>query len=148
MVVGCGGRLNVVNKTSSRNKSRRKTSTQNPESPQNVPLFDPLSLIFGKRFCRYCGSEGLIEPEGLCGAGHYCALGSKSPIPAEDTDASVGGLCAAGYACVEVNTRVRENCRRTGPHYGVFPQVLWYVPVQIDRAVIHAVLEYDDTGTF
>lgn len=50
---------------------------------------------------RYCGSEGLNEPEGLCGAGYYCALGATSPVPAEEVDPGVGGLCSAGYACVE-----------------------------------------------
>lgn len=51
---------------------------------------------------RFCGSEGLESPEGLCGAGYYCALGATSPVPADEADASVAGLCAAGYACVEV----------------------------------------------
>ncbi|CAN0415778.1 unnamed protein product, partial [Hapterophycus canaliculatus] len=50
---------------------------------------------------RFCGSEGLKEPEGLCGAGYYCALGSSSPVPPTETDATVGGLCSAGHACVE-----------------------------------------------
>ncbi|CAN0544692.1 unnamed protein product, partial [Ectocarpus sp. 12 AP-2014] len=47
----------------------------------------------------YCGSEGLNEPEGLCGAGYYCALGATSPVPADEVDPGVGGLCSAGYAC-------------------------------------------------
>ena len=51
---------------------------------------------------RFCGSEGLQDPEGLCEAGHYCALGSNSPVPADETNSSVGGLCAAGFACVKV----------------------------------------------
>lgn len=52
---------------------------------------------------RFCGSEGLTEPEGLCGPGFYCALGAKSPMPSGNVDSTVGGMCAAGYACVEVN---------------------------------------------
>lgn len=51
--------------------------------------------------CRFCGSEGLNEPEGLCGAGYYCALGATSPVLADETNASVGGLCDGGYACIE-----------------------------------------------
>ena len=58
---------------------------------------------------RFCGSEGLEEPEGLCGAGFYCALGATSPAFAVDTDPSVGGLCAAGYACVEVRAYRSTN---------------------------------------
>ncbi|CAM9294549.1 unnamed protein product, partial [Choristocarpus tenellus] len=48
----------------------------------------------------FCGSMGLVAPEGLCGAGFYCALGASSPVPS-DTDPSVAGVCAPGYACVE-----------------------------------------------
>lgn len=54
----------------------------------------------------FCGSEGLTEPEGLCGAGYYCALGATSPLPATENDTSVAGVCAPGYACVEVLIRV------------------------------------------
>lgn len=51
---------------------------------------------------RFCGSEGLSDSEGFCGAGYYCALGASSPVPADETNNSVGGLCATGYACVGV----------------------------------------------
>lgn len=75
-----------------------------------------LSRLRGDRLMnlddRFCGSEGLAEPEGLCGAGFYCALGATSPVFDNDTDPSVGGLCAAGYACVEVKHKlmIEKGC--------------------------------------
>ncbi|KAM9734328.1 uncharacterized protein ACNS7B_016072 [Menidia menidia] len=44
----------------------------------------------------FCGTEGLVEPTGLCAAGFLCMIGAKVPNP---TDNKTGSLCPRGMFC-------------------------------------------------
>lgn len=44
----------------------------------------------------FCGSEGLVEPSGLCAAGFLCLVGATVPNP---TDNTTGSSCPPGAYC-------------------------------------------------
>ncbi|XP_030258688.1 zonadhesin isoform X7 [Sparus aurata] len=45
---------------------------------------------------QFCGSEGLVEPSGVCAAGFLCLMGATVPNP---TDNRTGSLCPPGVFC-------------------------------------------------
>ncbi|XP_010794964.1 zonadhesin-like [Notothenia coriiceps] len=45
---------------------------------------------------QFCGSEGLIQPSGLCASGFLCLMGATVPNP---TDNKTGSLCPPGTFC-------------------------------------------------
>ena len=49
----------------------------------------------------YCPNQGIVVPDKLCSAGHYCELGSTEPAPVAQ---SYGYLCPVGHYCPEGTT--------------------------------------------
>ena len=47
---------------------------------------------------KYCNSVGLVNPVGLCTAGHYCELGAEYANPVGQT---WGYYCPEGHYCPE-----------------------------------------------
>ncbi|KAM8904697.1 uncharacterized protein AB9W97_008232 isoform 6-T6 [Spinachia spinachia] len=45
---------------------------------------------------QFCGSDGLVQPSGLCAAGFLCLIGATVPNP---TDNRTGSLCPPGKFC-------------------------------------------------
>jgi len=69
---------------------------------------------------KFCAATGLIKPTGTCVEGHYCPLGTVTPIPCRNrTYSNVTGIsrpsdciiCPAGNYCPKSST-VPTSCRR------------------------------------
>jgi len=46
----------------------------------------------------YCPNQGIVVPDKLCSAGHYCELGSTEPAPVGQV---YGYSCPVGHYCPE-----------------------------------------------
>ena len=46
----------------------------------------------------YCPNQGIVVPDKLCSAGHYCELGSTEPAPVGQ---AYGYSCPVGHYCPE-----------------------------------------------